>query len=129
MTFDTFCRWLPDTEVVEAFVHDFLFASRVLHGRHPDTLEKTRPGQGLEVANDIVGFGLLCSYCPDTFRAGEPRCIKSKTLNGVVEEFKEFIENDGEIFAGFNTMFDQAPKPKDDGKRKVDICSLLFFRH
>ena len=133
MPSDTFCRWLPDTEVVEAFVHDFLLASRVLHGRHPDTLEVTQPGVRLSVSEgrDALGFSLLCNYLPAyraILNAGEPQGIPSRSLDPVVEEFKDFIERDGEIFAGFNTMFDQAPKPQEDAIRKVDMFSLLFFR-
>ena len=131
MTFDTFCRWLPDTEVVEAFVHDFLFASRALHGRYPDAPEETvRPGQGIDVANDSVGFSLLCSYCPairkNFLEEGELKDIPPTPLDPVVKEFKEFIEKDGEIFAGFNTMFDQAPKPAKDETRKVNILSVFL---
>lgn len=133
MPSDTFCRWLPDAEVVEDFVHDFLLASRVIHARHPDTLEKTQPGVELSVSagrNDL-GFDLLCNYFPAyraILKAGEPQCIHCKPLDPVVEEFKKLIESDGEIFTGFNTMFDQAPKPKDDGKRKVDIFSSALFQ-
>ncbi|KAL4062142.1 phosphatidylserine decarboxylase-like protein, partial [Scleroderma citrinum] len=42
-------------------------------------------------------------------------------LDPIVEEFKLFIENDGEVFAGFNTMFDQAPRPADTQLRTVNI--------
>ena len=132
MPSDTFCRWLPDTEVVEAFVHAFLLASRVLHARHPDTLKHTQPGEKLDIGQDDVGFKLLCSYFPEyrnILKAGKPKCISSKPMDPVVEEFKKFIESDGEIFAGFNTIFDQAPKPKEEGTRKVDIFSSVSFRY
>lgn len=132
MPSDTFCRWLPDTEVVEDFVHDFLLASRLLHGRHPDTLELMQPGVELpEIAiKNSVGFSLLCNYFPPyrvILSAGEPQSVTCKPLDPLVEEFKLFIENNGEVFAGFNEMFDQAPKPADLQKRKVDIYIYRLF--
>ncbi|KAL4062131.1 phosphatidylserine decarboxylase-domain-containing protein [Scleroderma yunnanense] len=84
-----------------------------------------QPGEALPTLNTRNEFGLalLRNYFPEyrlSPSGGEPQTVISKPLGPIVEEFKHFIENNGEVFAGFNTMFDQAPKPKDGDLRKIE---------
>ncbi|KAI5998583.1 Phophatidylserine decarboxylase-domain-containing protein [Pisolithus albus] len=94
------CRWFPeDPAVDDAYVHDLLCTSRLIHGHHPDTSEPfANVGEDLRLrlSNSIV-----------------------RALHPVVKEFKESIETEGAVYAAFNKMFQRAPKPNNDQQRKI----------
>lgn len=106
-----------DPEIVDAYVHELLYTSRLIHGRHPDTREPfANVGEDLEttIGKTDVSFALShVAHCYH-FAAGVKPVYKVRELHPVVKEFKKFIETEGVVYAAFNKMFKQAPKPKND---------------
>ncbi|KAI6094523.1 phosphatidylserine decarboxylase-domain-containing protein [Pisolithus sp. B1] len=119
----TVCRWLPeDPAVVDAYVHDLLYTSRLVHGIHPDTCEQfAEVGQNLEeaVGQIDVDFDLSRIQHCYHFALDEQPIIRVLALHPIVEEFKRFIETEGVVYAAFNKMFTEAPPPTDPSQRRI----------
>ena len=47
-----------------------------------------------------------------------------REYNDVITEFQNLIENDPEIYMGFNMMFEQT-KQKEDGRHKPQVCDIF----
>ena len=50
--------------------------------------------------------------------------IYDRDKNNVITEFQNLIENDPEIYMGFNMMFEQT-KYAEDGRHKPQVCDIF----
>ncbi|KAI6028951.1 Phophatidylserine decarboxylase-domain-containing protein [Pisolithus marmoratus] len=120
----TIGRWLPkDPAVVDAYVSNLLEHSRVIHGRDPNTRARfAAVGVNLETAigNTGLKFNLSCLRQHYSFAVGETPVYTVRTLDPVVQEFQDYIESEGVVYAAFNEMFEQAPEPTNDSDRKIE---------
>lgn len=119
----TVCRWLPeDPAVVDAYVHDLLYTSRLIHGIHPDTCEPfAEPGENLVEAIGKIDVDFELSHVEHCFHfaPSEEPVFRVYALNPIVAEFKTFIETEGVVYAAFNKMFREAPPPQDPSQRRI----------
>ncbi|KAI5998587.1 Phophatidylserine decarboxylase-domain-containing protein [Pisolithus albus] len=125
----TVCRWLPeDPAIVDAYVHELLHTSRLIHGRDPDTRERfANVGEDLETAFGKINVSFDLSRVAHCYRfaAGEKQAPVVIELHPVVKEFKEFIEAEGVVYAAFNKMFEQAPKPSSGQRQITNYIELM----
>ncbi|KAI6100721.1 phosphatidylserine decarboxylase-domain-containing protein [Pisolithus croceorrhizus] len=119
----TVCRWLPeDPAVVDAFVHDLLYQSRYIHGRHPDSCERFADvGDDLEEKASLINIPLDLSRMRHCYRfgSGEEEVYRVRALHELTDKFKKLTEGDGALYATFNKMFREAPAPKNGRQRSV----------
>ncbi|KAI5989205.1 phosphatidylserine decarboxylase family protein [Pisolithus orientalis] len=54
------------------------------------------------------------------FTPGQPQVYTARALNPIVQEFKEYIEREGVVYAAFNQMFEQAPSPQNEDQAKIE---------
>lgn len=122
----TVCRWLPqDPAAIETFVSSLLVRSRIIHGRHPRTRARfAEVGENLETATSRVGleFDVGCLRQHYRITIGQAQVYTVRTLDPIVQEFQDYIEREGVVYAAFNEMFEQAPPPQNEDQAKV--CCL-----
>ncbi|KAI6034813.1 phosphatidylserine decarboxylase-domain-containing protein [Pisolithus marmoratus] len=120
----TVCRWLPaDPTIIEAFVSDLLPRSRVIHGRHPTTRVRfAEVGENLETAISRAGIGLDLSRLRQHYSitVDQEPVYTVRALDPIVQDFQDFIEREGVIYAAFNEMFEQAPPPQNEDQEKIE---------
>ncbi|KAI6034808.1 Phophatidylserine decarboxylase-domain-containing protein [Pisolithus marmoratus] len=120
----TVCRWLPeDPTIVEAFVSDLLVRSRVIHGRNPKTRVRfAEVGENLETAISRAGIELDLSCLRQHYRitVGQATVYTVRALDPIVQEFQDYIEREGVVYAAFNAMFEQAPPPQNEDQEKIE---------
>ncbi|KAI6102106.1 Phophatidylserine decarboxylase-domain-containing protein [Pisolithus sp. B1] len=120
----TVCRWLPqDPAAVETFVSNLLVRSRIIHGRHPRTRARfAGVGENLETATSGTGIeldlGCLRQHYP--FAIGQEQDYTVRALHPIVQEFQDYIEREGVVYAAFNEMFEQAPPPQNEDQAKIE---------
>ncbi|KAI6034807.1 phosphatidylserine decarboxylase-domain-containing protein [Pisolithus marmoratus] len=120
----TVCRWLPeDPAIVEAYVSDLLMRSRVIHGRHPKTCVRfAEVGEGLQAAlsRTDVKLDLSCLWQHYCIPVDQVPVYTVRALHPIVQEFQDFIEREGVVYAAFNEMFDQASPPQNPEHKKIE---------
>ncbi|KAI6025282.1 phosphatidylserine decarboxylase-domain-containing protein [Pisolithus microcarpus] len=120
----TVCRWLPqDPAAIETFVSNLLVRSRIIHGRHPRTRARfAEVGENLETATSRVGleFDVGCLRQHYRITIGQAQVYTVRTLDPIVQEFQDYIEREGVVYAAFNEMFEQAPPPQNEDQAKIE---------
>ncbi|KAI6034810.1 phosphatidylserine decarboxylase-like protein [Pisolithus marmoratus] len=120
----TVCRWLPeDPTIIEAFVSDLLPRSRVIHGRHPKTRVRfAEVGENLETALSRAGIKLDLSRLRQHYRLtlDQVQVYTVRALDPIVQDFQDYIEREGVVYAAFNEMFEQAPPPQNEDQEKIE---------
>ncbi|KAI5989193.1 Phophatidylserine decarboxylase-domain-containing protein [Pisolithus orientalis] len=109
MSRTTVCRWLPkDPAAVETFVSDLLVRSRVIHGRNPKTRNLETAISKTNIELDVRR--LRCHY----------RITVGRGASLYLQEFQDYIEKEGVVYAAFNEMFEQAPPPQNEDQEKIE---------
>ncbi|KAI6102172.1 Phophatidylserine decarboxylase-domain-containing protein [Pisolithus sp. B1] len=120
----TVCRWLPqDPAIIEAFVSNLLVHSRIIHGRNPRTRERiANVGENLETVTSRAGikFDLGCLRHHYRITIGQEQVYTVRALDPIVQEFQDYIEREGVVYAAFNEMFEQAPPPQNEDQEKIE---------
>ncbi|KAI6165563.1 Phophatidylserine decarboxylase-domain-containing protein [Pisolithus thermaeus] len=120
----TVCRWLPqDPAAIEAFVSNLLEHSRIIHGRHPRTRERVaQVGENLETVTSRAGIRFDLGRLRHHYRItiGQAQVYTVRALHPIVQEFQDFIEREGVVYAAFNEMFEQAPPPQNEDQAKIE---------
>ncbi|KAI5990213.1 Phophatidylserine decarboxylase-domain-containing protein [Pisolithus albus] len=120
----TVCRWLPqDPAAVETFVSDLLVRSRIIHGRHPRTRARfAEVGENLETATSRAGIQFDVGRLRRHYRItiGQAEVYTVRALDPIVQEFQDYIEREGVVYAAFNEMFEQAPPPQNEDQAKIE---------
>ncbi|KAI6138399.1 Phophatidylserine decarboxylase-domain-containing protein [Pisolithus tinctorius] len=120
----TVCRWLPkDPAAVETFVSDLLVCSRIIHGHDPKTrVHVAKVGESLETAISRTGitFDLSRLRCHYRFTVSQEQAYTVCGLHPIVQEFQDYIEREGVVYAAFNEMFEQAPPPQNKDQEKIE---------
>ncbi|KAI5989206.1 Phophatidylserine decarboxylase-domain-containing protein [Pisolithus orientalis] len=124
MSRTTVCRWLPkDPAAVETFVSDLLVRSRVIHGRHPKTRTRfAKAGESLKTAISRIDIKLDLNCLRSHYRviADQVQVYTVRALHPIVQEFQDYIEREGVVYAAFNEMFEQAPPPQNEDQAKIE---------
>ncbi|KAI6155723.1 phosphatidylserine decarboxylase-domain-containing protein [Pisolithus tinctorius] len=117
-----------DPAVIDAFVGDLLERSRFIHGRHPKTRAHfAAAGENLETTMNKanVKFDLCRLRAHYRFAPGQAQVYIVRALHPIVQEFKDYIEKEGVVYAAFNQMFEQALLPQSADQAKIEGCGLL----
>ncbi|KAI6112750.1 phosphatidylserine decarboxylase-domain-containing protein [Pisolithus sp. B1] len=116
----TVCRWLPeDPAVVDRYVHELLYVSRLQHGRHPESCAKfADSGEDLEQVIGRINVPLDLNRMRH-FDPNDEEICKVRPLAAPTDGFKKLIESDGALYAAFNKMFREARPPMKGGQRRI----------
>ncbi|KAI6155711.1 phosphatidylserine decarboxylase family protein [Pisolithus tinctorius] len=67
---------------------------------------------------------LRCYYGPIT--VDQPQVCTVRALHPIVQEFQDYVEREGVVYAAFKQMFQQAPPPQSPGQEKIkDYVDLM----